>query len=295
MNKIISLLFFISILSVPNIVDARIDEFLTTRLKSTSGAGVGSILMDESSILNPAPLAFFNISSVFVQKGKSKISNQNSQSFPENEDICVVVSDSKGSTGGSASYQKHSFFNNKRTRAAVSLAYPVGPKSSMGITYRQTWDELSEDGVNYTKKKYKQFILGVSHAISPSFTFGIVVIDPLRTKTEDTRAIAGAQYLFQNFISVMGDIGADYGSNLSETFLYRAAIQFKLFQDFFLRVGLHEDQNNLEEGNSIGIGWVQPRLVFDLGIQNNTTFSDLKTKEVTNNIKETSFSMSYKF
>ncbi len=40
----------------------RVHDFETTRLKSTSGAGVGSILLEEAAVLNPASLSFFSIS-----------------------------------------------------------------------------------------------------------------------------------------------------------------------------------------------------------------------------------------
>ena len=49
-------------------------SFQTTRLKSTGGAGVASILMDEATFLNPAPLAFFNLTAVLLQRTNGETS-----------------------------------------------------------------------------------------------------------------------------------------------------------------------------------------------------------------------------
>ena len=49
-------------------------NFETTRLKSTAGAGVASLLIDESTILNPAPMAFFNLASFYIQRSDQKTS-----------------------------------------------------------------------------------------------------------------------------------------------------------------------------------------------------------------------------
>ena len=36
----------------------------TTRLKSTAGVGAGSILLDEATMLNPAPVAFYQTGAI---------------------------------------------------------------------------------------------------------------------------------------------------------------------------------------------------------------------------------------
>ncbi|MBF0367814.1 MAG: hypothetical protein HQK50_19760, partial [Oligoflexia bacterium] len=46
----------------------KIHDFETTYLQSTAGTGVGSLLMDESAILNPASISFFNLSSFYLQR-----------------------------------------------------------------------------------------------------------------------------------------------------------------------------------------------------------------------------------
>ena len=62
------LIVSIALILSSNSLFARVRNFETARLKSTAGAGVGSVLMDESTILNPAPIAFFNVSSVYVAR-----------------------------------------------------------------------------------------------------------------------------------------------------------------------------------------------------------------------------------
>ena len=47
---------------------AQIREFQTTRLNSTGGAGVASMLSTEAGILNPAASAFFDGSSLSYQR-----------------------------------------------------------------------------------------------------------------------------------------------------------------------------------------------------------------------------------
>ena len=46
---------------------AQIREFQTTRLNSTAGAGVASVLSTEAALLNPASSTFFSGSSLFYE------------------------------------------------------------------------------------------------------------------------------------------------------------------------------------------------------------------------------------
>ncbi len=54
------------------ICHAKIRDFETTRLQSTSGAGVATILVNEASVLNPATIVFVPVSSFYYQNGNSK-------------------------------------------------------------------------------------------------------------------------------------------------------------------------------------------------------------------------------
>lgn len=277
------------------LTEAKVRDFETTRLKSTAGAGVGSLLMDEATILNPAPIGFFNMGSLYVQKGSGDFTGANEKtpfSNYETDDLGFVISDAKGSLKGSVSYLKTQEDLSTRKRMSVALAGPVGQYSSMGVSYRFTTDKESPSS---NEEKINQVIFGVSHALNESFTLGVVIIDPMKKRPTDTKGILGAQYVYKDFISLMYDMGADYNRPLDETMLYRAAVQFKMFEDFYLRAGVSKDKFLEEKSTGAGLGWIQPRLVVDIALKN-TTISENTIKQVLGKkLKETSFSLSYKF
>ena len=272
-------------------VSAGIREFETTRLKSTAGAGVGSILMDEATSLNPAPLAYFNMGSLYIQKTGADFTNK------EGDTIAAVVSDAKGSLKGSLSYYKYKENFNSRKQFAVSVASPVLERSAMGVTYRMVKDRLSENGDHISETKYNQMIIGITHAINEHFTLGLIAIDPLKKRENDTRGIIGTQLVYSDFISLMLDAGTDYYRPLREKFLYRGAIQFKVFKDFFVRAGLYKDRGLGEKGTGAGLGWTGPKLVLSAALKSTEIFEKIIGDKVTpgEDIKETSFSLSYKF
>lgn len=264
----------------------NIRDFETTRMKSTGGTGVGSILMDEATILNPAPIAFFNVGSVYLSKGSSENTAQG-LATDNTDQLGVIVSDAKGNTAGSFSYQSQSFGNQKRKRLGAALSAPFNKKSAMGISVRRTTDEI----IGSEKTEYIQTVVGVTHAVSQEFTMGFVAVDPLKKRETDSMGIFGAQYVFKDFISVMADAGANYYKELSETFLYRGALQFKLLDDFYARFGYFRDKGKEEKGTGVGLGWVQPRLVIEAALKNTENVSQDDNGEVS----ETSISLSYRF
>src|SRR5690606_36521342 len=92
------------------------------------------------------------------------------------------------------------------------------------------------------------------------------------------RVTMGLQYTFQKFISLIGDIGTHYTEDIQEQWFYRAGVQFRLFSDFYLRAGIYEDYKWHEKGNGAGIAWVQPKLTFDVSINN----SEVKRSLISN-------------
>lgn len=279
-----------------------IHDFETSRLKSTAGAGVGSILMDEATILNPAPLAFYKVGSVYLQKSGLDISSNDSSNLRprgDSDQLGVIISDTKAGLSGSVSFFKLQEGFNKRKRASFSLASPVGKKSAFGLTFRHTKDTLSLNGLDEIEQKYNQVNFGIIHSVSERFSLGFVAIDPFKAKRENTRGLIGGQYVFSNFITLMGDIGADYNQNLSDTAIFRGALQARLWNDFFLRFGVFDDKARSEKGNGIGLGWVQPKLVIELALKNTdvkeVAIGDANKDQEEENIKETSLSLSYRF
>ncbi|MCY4524242.1 MAG: hypothetical protein OXB84_05850 [Halobacteriovoraceae bacterium] len=276
----------------------RIIGFETTRLKSTSGAGVGALLLDEATVLNPAPLAFFNLSSIYFQRNKMEITNYDPalpSSPPESRHTGFILSDTSDSMKGSASYIKMQQEFNKRKRIAGSLAFASGENFAIGTTFRIIEDEISTDGISVQKKKYKQMVFGLTHLRSRNFSLGLVVIDPFKKNPLDTRILIGMQYDFADFIFFLLDLGADYNHPLSDTVLYRTALKIRILDDLLFRFGVYEDKGLKERGNSMGISWVQPRLSFDFALKNRKLLSDSTLQQSRKDIKEKSFSFSYRF
>lgn len=277
---------------------APFEDFQTTRLKSTAGAGVASILMDESTILNPAPIAMFNVSSIYFQRAGADLdidSNSGLGRTEEAKSTAFIASDSKGGVSGSLSYLNQTQGGNERKRFSFSVASMVGERSAFGVSYRFNNEETNLDGLGMVKTSTRQGTFGILHALSPSFTLGLVAVDPLKAVPGETKGIVGGQYVFNDFISVMLDIGADYNNNLADSVLYRAAMQFKIYNDFFLRFGAHDDKGIKEKGTGVGIGWVQPRLSVDFALRNSERSADELTAANEQKLKESSFSVSYRF
>lgn len=289
---------FLCVVLISN-TNARVHQYETTRLKSTAGAGAASFLMDEATILNPASLAFFSVSSLYYQKMGSEHTPQSDTSTVstvESDQTGYIISDAKGELSGSVAYLKQIEKDEERKTIGISMASPLSKDSMFGVTYKIVEEtELRPGETETISSEYKQTSFGISHAISPNFSLGIVAIDPFRTRKEDTRAIIGIQYIYKDFISVMLDTGADYNQDLSKTLLYRSAIQFKIFNDFYLRAGTFDDKGLRERGNGAGIGWVSPRFVFDLAVKNTKVLENKELLRDSETIKESSFSLSYRF
>jgi len=95
-KRFLSLIIFL-LISLNLSANTNFSTVQTTRLKSTGGAGVGSILMEEATFLNPAPIAFYNLSSVYLQKTGTDNSNLDNSPFrnPESDQMTFVASDGK--------------------------------------------------------------------------------------------------------------------------------------------------------------------------------------------------------
>ena len=293
------LLLSIGALTAPNCVKADFVPFETTRIKSTAGTGIASLLVDEASSLNPASLGFFNISSLYVQKTKESFSRYHTSSINPSSDESdltgLIISDAKGRLKGSFSYHRQDDQQNSRQRYGISVAAAGGEQSSMGFSYLHYKDHLQSSDGSYYKEDFHLLVFGITHALNRSFTIGTVVIDPTKQRAGETRAIVGVQYTFRNFIYLMADLGSDYNRTLSETVLYRAAAQFKIFSDFYLRFGASNDRGKRIKSSGIGIGWVQPRLVINISIKNSQQDRSIVLDQKRVDLKESSFSLSYHF
>ena len=270
-----------------------VPRFQTTRLTSTAGAGAASLSMDEASILNPAPLAFFNISSIYFQKsGGDLLDNERHGGVQAVDQMAFIASDTQNALKGSVSYAKKSYGVARQDQLGVSMASSVGDQSGWGLTYRRT---IREDTSGGEEKNYEQFITGILHVINPEFSMGLVLVDPLGEIERERRGIFGIQYVYLDFISLMLDIGADYSAGMSETFTHREAIQIKLFGDVYGRFGVFTDRGLDKDGTGVGLSWVGPRLILDFALANTKFEENLAFDQRDSRETETSFSISYQF
>jgi hypothetical protein len=258
----------------------------TTWLKSTGGAGVASVLMDEATILNPAPLAFYQMSSIYFQKSQANyISEDAARNNTDQGDTLAIISDSKGKVGGSVSYQKSQHLEDSYQRIGVALATTVKDSTSVGISYSDTSEKEP-----LKTEKYKQINAGVTHVLNASTTLGVLFTDLQRNRDADSKALVGIQYVFNNFISLMVDFGGDYQKQLSEYYVYKTAVQFRIMDDFYLRLGRSEDFTISKRITGVGAGWISPKMVI------NASYSDVKDMMPgKDDVKETGFSVALKF
>ena len=303
LTPICPLFLLVLAMSLPCAVRAKVHDYETTRLKSTGGAGVGSILINESAILNPASIAFFSNSSFYVQRESFKYKNLrkdrpfSSPDSTKSKASGVIIADTKAHLRGAFSYQKQQEGFQRRRRITVTLASIITKKSSLGFLYRNTKDEVYRGLFRESVDRYHQLVVGTTHVVDEDFTLGIVIVDPLKEKRQDTRAIIGVQYIAKNILTFIADIGGNYSDDLLNTRLFRGALQLNIFTDFYFRFGLFEDRGLDEKGYGFGLSWVGPKLVFETAIKRTQDLgfkaSDVKRDNL--EMSETSFALSYFF
>lgn len=248
----------------------------TSRLQSSAGIGVGSILLDEATFLNPAASAFYQIGTIYYQKTKSESTTDSDKQ--ESNISTFIASDAKGKIAGSLSYQKNDQEKGSK-KISLSLASIIGEKSATGVTYHY------EDGL----EKSKTITFGVTHAINEMFTMGFIVNDPFREKNNNSNAIVGLQYTYKEFITLMGDFGTDWKDRFDEKLIYGGAVQFKVFDDLYIRGGIKQDKQKNRKTKGFGGSWSSPKFVINVAM---SFIEEIQTIEET---KETTFSVSYKF
>ena len=286
-------LMSISLFFVLN-TQGRILEYETTRLKSTGGAGVGSLLVEESAFLNPAAISFFNVSTFYFQKVSTEQTPSGSE-MAETDAMSFIAADTKGSLKGAVAYTKQNKGQEHRQTMAASMASPLGKTAAFGVSYQHIEEEvLNKDSV-LTTEKYKKFIFGVTRLLTPSLTMGIVAVDPLRERPQDSKVLLGFQYEFQDIISIMLDGGADWKTGISESVVWKTAAQVKFLDNFFIRFGTYRDKALKERGTGAGVSWVQPKLTVDVALKNSKLDEDEFLVQSSEEVQETSISLSYRF
>lgn len=257
---------------------AQIRDYQTTRLLSTSGAGVASILTTEAAILNPASAAFFDENTASIQgsevslKDKSKERRDNFSS--KKRSYGYFVSDNKGPVKGGLSYINQSENRYQRERISMHVASMMGKKSSFGLNYQYVQDRFPSD---FSPRRDFSHILnaGMTRVISNDLILGVVAKDLTRALSEhEQKVIAGLQYSLSDKINLIFDYGFLYNRAYNKKFTWAAATQLTLFKDFYVRGGLFEDQILNFKGYSWGASWVGPRL----GVEFAQKFSEQTSK-----------------
>ena len=255
---------------------AQIRDFQTTRLLSTAGAGVASVLSTEAAILNPASSSFF-AGSTFSYQGytttlrhKDPVRDTAPDNFPgTNRAQGAFLADHSGTLKGGTAYltQKENGF--ERSRIILHGAGLMNAKNSMGFAYNYIQDK-AQKGTNPRHSINHQLQVGTTHIIDEDTILGLVLKDPTRTTPGEERLIAGFQYSVAERFIIIGDIGAQYTKSFSDKYLWRAALQMNIFSDFFLKVGQFYDNITMFKGTGWGASWIGPRF----GVEFAQKFSD---------------------
>lgn len=276
-----------------NLAHSEIRPQKTSRLVSTAGTGVGSILLEEAAVLNPASLAFYNHSAIYYQQTKLNDTHNNDRLA---DAFSVIVADAKGGLKGTMGYHKNEIGNDKEERISLTAASAGGKASSFGINVSQ-YKTITDNGLVKEEKEYRTMDFGVTHIVSPELSFGIIIQDP--TKSDNSRvdkALIGFQYQMHEFVALMADIGTVYrGVNINEKYLYRGAFQLNLLSDFFVRAGTSRDLTDGEERiTGLGMSWVQPKLTFDFAFEDIEKAPKEQNQQAAN-FRQAAFSISYRF
>jgi hypothetical protein len=245
---------------------AQVREFQTTRLMSTGGAGVASILSTEAAVLNPAASTFFQGSSFSYQSYRTALQRQSEvrdtlgEEFPRsNRSQGAFMSDYSGPVKGGAAFLNQDENNFERDRLVMHAAAPMGGQTSMGFSYSYIQDARPPRARD-RHQIHHQVTLGFTHIVDEDTILGLVVQDTTRTTPGEERAIGGFQYTLADRFTLLGDLGIRYTRRASEDYLWRAGAQMNIFSDFFLKVGQFFDNVTKLKGTGWGVSWIGPRL-----------------------------------
>ena len=250
---------------------AHIREFQTTRLNSTAGTGVASILSTEAAILNPATSMFFEGNNASYQsyttslQRKNTARDLNNDRFPKNNrSQGLFLADSSSGIRGGVAYLQQKENRFERERMVLHGAAPMGPKSALGVTYNFIQD-VRPRGMRDRHQTHHQMNIGLLQVLDEDTTVGLVLQDPTRTTPGEERLLAGFQYQIATRFVIMADVGAQYTKSFSDKYLWRAGAQINIFSDFFLRAGQFYDNTSESKGTGWGASWVGPRFGVEFG------------------------------
>lgn len=262
-------------------------------MKSMAGTGVAGVYMEESAFLNPASLAFFTLGDVYVQRDNLQFKNSKGDIVQKAKNSAVVIADGNASLSGSLSYTSQEEGSLKRSRWGLTASAPLNETSSFGTSIRKTTEKNS---LTNTELGYYQTVIGVTHALTPQTSLGVVAYDAFNSNAKETKAIIGVQQVFAESITFAADFGGNYtAEDITKTLLYRGGVQLRVLEDFYIRFGAFNDKSRQEKGNGYGIAWIQPKLAFEFALKNTKQSADLALNRVESKLREVSFAASLRF
>ncbi len=258
------ILFLLAILST-NLLAAGIPDIESTRIKSMAGTGVGSLLLNEASILNPASVVFFDKSSFYFQNDKGSLtdrSNNRTGDLKDSVESIVGIIDISSPLKGGVNYIYQNTTSGKRIRYSASMATNVGGKSALGIIYRYTKEES-----DILDENYHQLVIGGTSIVHKSTSIGFTVVDPTQNNSEYFKYTVGAHFTVNDFISLIVDVGSGDVKNRETESFTKWSVQLQSFESFYLRYGRFHDKLQNQKGTAVGFSWVGPRFSIDYGLK----------------------------
>lgn len=280
---------------------AQIREFQTTRLNSTAGAGVASVLSTEAAILNPAASAFFSGSSFSYQRYTTSLQHENvdrnalSDNFPgQNKTQGLFMSDHDGPVKGGFAYLTQDENNYQRRQIITHGAGAIGDSTSLGFAYKYFEDTRPKSFQNRHQISH-QATIGLTHILDEKTVVGLILVDPARATPGEERAMGGLQYSFADKLTLIADVGTQYTKDVKEKYIWRAAVQLQMFEDFFFRLGKFYDNVRQTKGTGWGVGWVGPKLGVEFAQKLSDQFGDKSYIYHDETLVDTSISAIIKF
>lgn len=280
---------------------AQIRDFQTSRLDSTAGAGVASVLSTEAAILNPAASAFFSGSTFAYQRYSTSLNNKSdervaaSDKFPsKNTSQGLFMSDHDGPVKGGVAYIKQDENNYQREQIITHGAAAVGTSAAVGVSYRYLQDTLPP-GTSHRHDIGHQLSVGYIQVLDEKTIIGLTVVDPTRSTPNEERVMGGLTYSFADKLSLIADVGTQYTKNAKEKYFWRGAVQLQVFDDFFIRAGKFYDNIRESKGYGWGIGWIGPRLGVEFAQKLSDQFGDNSYVYHDETLVDTSISAIIKF
>lgn len=249
----------------------KLFDFESTRMKQTSGAGIGSLLINETTILNPASITFLGTSTLYYQKDRTNLEEKNSARglVKEGQSEFIGFSDVTTKLKGGFSYLRQNEFYGKRNKFSLSSAGAVTKQTSMGIIYSY----VNEDS-EIIDNTYHQFTFGLTHIFSEALTIGLVLRDPQKKVSEYSYYGIGLHYSLNEFIHFIADTGSGDTANSEKQSFTRYAVQLNSFKYLYFRAGRFHDKFNDIKGLSYGISWVGPKFSLDYAYKNSERISE---------------------